>query len=446
MNVNCVFPELVTGRDDGLPIGPWRIEAGTTKRGGASCDLTNRVLQVPLGDGEAARLVRAHELMHVRVSPHRPFSEFCDVSARALECAEEFRVNTLLARSGFATVLLRDGTEKAGGRSVGEANDWPEAVRFLLAVLDTGAERDYLAGVRISQPTWMPALRTVRKRVLKFATTLSVSDLSDTSLDEHDVPGGYANVTVTLARIVDRAASSQVPSDADALRVFRRSLEPGARRAPSGVFATLTFDTRGLTIAKVPSAQWRRHQPCVSGVTMRYPSRLLTDDMQRAFGAKRRCNGGLVIVDQSGSMDIDPSELAALVARAPGALVVGYSHQPGNATSKPNAWILAQLGTIARQFPSGNVGNGVDGPVLRWAISRARPNEPIVWVTDGQVTDSNDHPSEVLTAECAALVTRHRIRLVRTFADASTALARHTPYVHSEFGRVGRKLLENRAH
>jgi len=167
--------------------------------------------------------------------------------------------------------------------------------------------------------------------------------------------------------------------------------------------------------------------------------------MQRAFGATRRFDGGVVIVDQSGSMDIDPSELATLVSRAPRALVVGYSHQPGDATSKPNAWILAQHGTIARRFPSGNVGNGVDGPVLRWAISRARPNEPIVWVTDGQVTDSNDHPSDVLTAECAALVARHRIRLVRTFADAAPALARHRPSVHSDFGRVGRKLLENRA-
>lgn len=440
-----VFPELVTGREDRLPTGPWRIEAGTTRRGGASCDLRNRVLQVPLGEEAMARLVRAHELMHVRVSPHQPTNEFGDVCARALECAEEFRVNTLLARSGFATSLLRDGTEKAGGRGVGEANDWPEAVRFLLAVLGTGAERDYLAGVRISQPTWLPALRAVRKRVLKFVLTTTVADLSDTSLNERDVPTGYANVTVVLARMVDRAASAQIPSDADALRTFRRSLEPGARRAPSGAFATLVFDAGGLSIARKSPAQWRREQPSVSGVVMRYPSRLLTDDMRRAFSSKRRCQGGLVVVDQSGSMDIDPNELAALVARAPGALVVGYSHQPGDVSAKPNAWILAQRGTLARRFPSGNVGNGVDGPVLRWAIARARSNEPIVWVTDGQVTDSNDHPSDALTAECAALVTRHRIRLVRTFSDAATALARHRPLVHSDFGRVGRKMLENRA-
>ena len=445
MSAGSVYPELVTGREDGMPAGPWRIEAGSSLRGGASCDLSNRVLQVPLGGGEVARLIRAHELMHVRVSPHRPVRDFGDVSARALECAEEFRVNTLLSRAGFATTILRDGSEKAGGRSVAEANDWPEAVRFLLAVLDTGAEHEYLAGVRISQPSWMPALRAVRKRVLRFAVTTSTIDLANTSLSESGVPGGYANFTVTLARIVDRAAGSQVPGGPDELRVFRRSLEPGARRAPSGVFAKLVFDVEGITVDNKSRAHWRRSQPSVSGVVMRYPSRLLTDDMQRAFGAKKRCDGGLVIIDQSGSMDIDPGELAALVARAPGSLVVGYSHQPGDATSKPNAWILAQRGTLAHHFPSGNVGNGVDGPVLRWAIARARPNEPIVWVTDGQVTDSNDHPSDVLTAECAALVTRHRIRMVRNFAGAAPALARHRPFVHSEFGRVGRKLLENKA-
>ena len=33
-----------------------------------------------------------------------------------------------------------------------------------------------------------------------------------------------------------------------------------------------------------------------------------------------------------------------------------------------------------------------------------RVDEPLVWVTDGQVTDSHDHPDESLTADCAELV------------------------------------------
>jgi hypothetical protein len=435
-----VFPELVTGREDGFAAGPWRVENGSTFRGGASCDLTRRVLEVPLGADATSRVVRAHELMHVRVSPHRAFIEHRDVSARALECAEEFRVNVLLVRLGFGATLLRDGTEKSGGRRTAEAADWPETVRFLVAVLGTGAERDYLSGIRAAQPTWMAALRAVSKRARKLVETMSVDEIGDTSLDDQEVPRGFANVTVALARILDRAAGSRIPGDPESLRLFRRSLEAGARRAPSGVFAPVVFDERGPGIRIGPHASWRRDRPSTSGVTMRFPGRLLTDDQQRAFSTKRRSRGGVVVIDQSGSMDIDPVQLAALMMRSPGALVVGYSHRPGDVMATPNAWILVKNGVLARQYPSGNVGNGVDGPVLAWAVAQARPGEPVVWVTDGQVTDSNDHPSEALSLECATLVRRHRIRLVRELRGAAGALACYRPPVHSDFGRVGREL------
>jgi hypothetical protein len=65
-------------------------------------------------------------------------------------------------------------------------------------------------------------------------------------------------------------------------------------------------------------------------------------------------------------------------------------------------------GRTASLLPGGNVGNGVDGPVLRWAHRTRRSGERIVWVTDGQVTDSNDHPNPRLSRECAELVRRHQ--------------------------------------
>lgn len=429
----------MTGRQDGFASGSWRIESGSTYRGGASCDLTRRVLEVPLGGDPTARVVRAHELMHVRVSPHRSFDGHRDVSLRALECAEEYRINTLLARMDFATVLLRDGTEKSGGRRIAEAADWPEAVRFVLAVLGTGAEREYLAGIRALRPTWMSALRAVATRSKKLVGSLSVNDLSDTMINEEGIPRGFANVTVVLARMLDRAACSQVPSDPDSLRLFRRSLESGARRAPSGVFAPLVFasDEPGRPTDSAP--HWRRDRPSTSGVVMRFPNRLLTDELQRAFVTKRRRRGGVVVIDQSGSMDIDSSQLTALLNRSPGALVIGYSHRPGDVTATPNVWVLVRNGVLARRYPVGNVGNGVDGPVLEWAVARSR-GEPVVWVTDGQVTDSNDHPSDELSTQCASLVRRYRIRMVRDLASAAGALACYRPPVHSDFGRVGRKL------
>ena len=181
---------------------------------------------------------------------------------------------------------------------------------------------------------------------------------------------------------------------------------------------------------------------------MRYPSRLLTDERKRAFATRSTFHGGIVIIDQSGSMDIDEASLTTLLRRAPDALVVGYSHRPGDAGATPNAWILADRGAVARTIPSGNIGNGVDGVMLEWALRRRHGTEAVVWVTDGQVTDSHDHPDERLTTHCAHLVRRHRIRLVKELDGAAKALStgRTTDRsTWSQFGRLGRKLLELQA-
>ena len=428
------FPELVSAREDRSLEGPWEVREGSTSRGGASCDLTNRILEVPLGPGDLDRMVRAHELMHVRVSPSGArYRAVHDVSARALECAEELRVNTLLARLGFATESLKDGTEGAGGARIAAENDWAETLRFLLAVIDTGAERDYLAG-----------LRAVKKRVLRVLEDVTTYDLGDTSDDGDGVPRGYAT-TVAVARIVDAATMAMVPVGPEALRQFRRSLEPGGRRAPSGRFAELSFEMPAGFEHRARMRAHARRQPSVSGTVMRYPGRLLTDDARRAFASKHPRAGGVVVVDQSGSMDIDVEDLERLLVRAPNAIVVGYSHRPGDRGGAVNAWVLATRGAVTFSPRAGNIGNGVDGPTLRWALDQRVGREPVVWVTDGQVTDSNDHPCEALSEECARLVRRHGIIMVRALDQASAALACHRPFVSSEFGRVGRKLDEIRA-
>jgi hypothetical protein len=144
-------------------------------------------------------------------------------------------------------------------------------------------------------------------------------------------------------------------------------------------------------------------------------------------------------------MDVAPEALRALVRDAPHALVIGYSHRPGDRGSTPNAWVLCDRGEVATRSPSGNVGNGVDGPVLQWAGSQRRAGECFVWVTDGQVTDSHDYPDSRLTEECAQLVIRYRIRLVRDLSDAAHVLRSNRPTSASRlasFGRVGQGLRE----
>jgi hypothetical protein len=446
----AVHPELVTGRDDGFVVAPWTVKPGSTRRGEASCNLTERILEVPLGTDATSRVVRAHELMHARVSPHRfeHFGALDEVSPRALECAEELRINTLIARLGFDVALLRDGSEKSGARRIAESDDWSEAVCFLMAVLGTGGEKDYLAGIRSMNPTWMPGLRAVRKRAITLMDAHSSVALGATRMNEQRLPSGYANATVVLARLLTQSMAARPPSTPDELRAFRRSLEPGGRRPPTGRFAALIFDDALVMSPRPRGAGIRRARASTSGASMRYPSRLLTDEYKRAFATRSTFHGGIVVIDQSGSMDIDVVSLATLLRRAPDALVVGYSHRPGDTGLTPNAWILADRGSVARTMPSGNIGNGVDGEVLEWVLRRRHGTESIVWITDGQVTDSHDHPDHALSEHCADLVRRHRIRLVKELGEAASVLSSGRTAGRSQwsqFGRVGRKLLELQA-
>jgi hypothetical protein len=101
--------------------------------------------------------------------------------------------------------------------------------------------------------------------------------------------------------------------------------------------------------------------------------------------------------------------------------------------------VLADRGRAVSSTRSGNVGNGVDGPALRFALSRRRGPEPVVWLSDGQVTDSGDHADALLAAQCARLVLRHGIRMVDSVDGAVIALrARGRPIGRNRaLGRVG---------
>ena len=384
--------------------------------------------------------------MHARVSPHAHHLQraLVEVSSRALECAEELRVNHLLERLGFDVSLLSDGSEKLGARRLASEGSWSEAVCFMLAVLGTGAEREFFAGVRAGNKSWLPPLRAIRKRAVAILDQ-STAAIAQTMLNGDEVPAGYATTTLVIARMVTSALTARVPTTPEQLRAFRRSLEAGGRRPPTSVFAPIIVDDALQRITREQRSPTRRTRPATTGTALRYPGRLLTDDRRRAFSRRVAPHGGIVIVDQSGSMDIDPVSLHALVRAAPHSLVVGYSHRPGDRGLTPNCWVLCDRSTVAASYPSGNVGNGVDGPVLCWALGRRRAREVVVWVTDGQVTDSNDHPDDALTALCAALVRGHRIRLARDLDEARSVLRLNRALPRSrlpEFGRVGRKLLE----
>ncbi|HEV3213693.1 MAG TPA: hypothetical protein VGZ03_09900 [Acidimicrobiales bacterium] len=414
----------------------WRVEGGAARRGEAWTDLGGRVMRVPLGGGAHGRLVRAHELMHARVSPitAAAFERWDDLDARSVECAEEFRVNHLLDRLGFEVRELRDGSERLTGERLAAAGEWAELLRFAAAVAGTRGLTDLATGVRRVDPEWARACRALGRDLARVVRRVPTASLASTTPGDDGHPGGFVGHTRAIAELIE----ARVRRERDGPRGARPH---GARPAATGAFAPLLLDDTVCLERRVRGGVRPRRVPAPSGRRVVRAARLVTDPARRAFEQPARTGGGVVVVDQSGSMSITPEELTALVTRAPGALVVGYSHAPGS-SGVPNAWILAQGGRSATRIPSGNVGNGVDGPVLRFALSRRRPGEPLIWISDGQVTDSGDHADPDLAAACARLVVRYGIVMVPSVREAIDRLGARRTLRHGgvALGRVAAAL------
>jgi len=406
-------PELLVSRRDCPGARRWHVEAGAPVRGEAWTDLASGAMRVPFEGGAHGRLVRAHELMHARVSPWSPtcFMSFSPLEARTVECAEEFRVNQLLSRVGFDLAELRDGSERLTGERLCTAGEHAELVRFAAALAGTPALSDLLRGVRRVDPVIAAVCRALERDLLRVVRRVPTSSLAATTAME-EIPTGFAVHT--------RAIAERIDAHLRAGRTAGRGRRRG-RPAATGAFAPLVLDRAVVLDRHIAGARSPRRVPAAAGPRLVRPSRLVLDPQRRAFDRVGRGRGGVVVVDQSGSMSLPGEDLHELLSFAPGAYVLGYSHAPGS-TGVPNAWVLADRGRAASTVRAGNVGNGVDGPALRHALARRRPGEPVVWVCDGQVTDSGDHADAGLAGDCARLVLRHHIQMVATVREGLAVL------------------------
>jgi hypothetical protein len=145
---------------------------------------------------------------------------------------------------------------------------------------------------------------------------------------------------------------------------------------------------------------------------------MFTDPHKRVFGTPRKQPGAIVLIDQSGSMSLSMKDIEQMVDAAPGALVIGYSHRRNGI---PNIWIHAEKGKRTKELHQGNTGNGCDGTALAYAISRRKSGEPLIWVTDGGVTDQDDDFTDDLVAECVNLVSRYGVHMAY---DTDEAIAK----------------------
>jgi len=450
------MPEWLT-RGDNAPQS-WNVTEGQPVRGDAWTNITECEMRVPFGNDEISRLVRAHEMTHAKVSPKVIDSRVATLYGTSMDMAipaEELRVNMLAQMAGFDMNELRDGSEVQSGEITGKNNDWNGAVKHLLACANTKAGNDFVRGVGKSNNEMMLALREVHKAIKKEwkrlvkqaggrspkramerigstsprnATVPTIIDskgrLSDTETEDVQYPQGYGyalEIAKFTQRFLRHEGDAETDADdlptADEIKGDAKGGDHGSWARPIVKRLPLPRTSDGIIGRKRVASQIGRNP--------RHLSRLLTDPEKRVFDRKVRGKGGIVLIDQSGSMGLSDSDLWGLLEAAPGAVIIGYSHRPGS-TGVPNIWVMAERGKVIDRdaLPSGNGGNGVDGPALDFAQKQRKSGEPFIWVCDGIVTDAFDHHKVNLCVEAQRKVFQYGIHTVPTVADAQVALKR----------------------
>lgn len=460
------LPEML-GRQDRKNKGRWQIDTCAPVRGEPMTDIIGGHMVVPVGNEDVDRTIRAHEMMHARVSPAEDFGKWLTrgiATQRGLTVVEEARVNFLIKQAGFDPKHLADGSETASGMRLAEAGDWAGCVYGVVGYAFCGGGKDFLTGVRRVNRAWGQTLKDITKRLEREFK--KAHNLASTEVDARTglAPVGFTHVE-RLAEWVDRLAAAQqnddkgssseqgnVDSDSSSTDdgKSRDGDGPASGNGPVEKTSDDTPDVSNInptedkpTSGPVPTwCELRiKHLPLtrhlrgglgkkrVASAIGRNPRRLqnaLTDPQKRVFDATKKGNGGVVLIDGSGSMSLEASEIIALTEEAPGCTVAVYSADA--AGEKDNLWILAKDGKMVDSIPRRNGGNGVDGEAIRWAVAQRKSvRTPVVWITDGAVHGLGNSGGwggydERLAMDCIKTVLGNRVYMAANVVSGTALL------------------------
>lgn len=474
-----VEPHALTRRD--RPTLKWSVEEVLAKRGMARTDIVGRKIYAPAGLSDLERVVRAHELMHARITPAESIEDWLKrglATFESLQAVEEVRVNYAISKAGFDLGYLTDGNEDADGEMAVINEDWRSAVIFAVATAGTAGGKRFLVGVRRQSKHWANALQKIQKHVWKQVEGADTGRIGRKyvakaplfSTEVHRsiglAPAGFA-WTEQWAEYLDRLSELPPPSKADKPVRKKRKGEESAEGSEDGelgdegddtsekegdsheisnkgegTFEDRMRDLSPLNYGNHGTGQWgkliwgktiltrinkgtlgRRRIAQQYGRNPRRIGRLYTDPQRRVFDHERRAKGGIVLIDGSGSMCLTHDDVIRILKVAPGATVAIYSDMDEGA-GRPNIHILAKDGKCVEEknMPEFGAGNGVDLPALEWAIEQRKNKEPIVWVTDGGVCVSNCGFNPTLAMQCIKTAKRNKVVCVDHVNEAVTTL------------------------
>lgn len=451
------LPEAL-GRGDVDKGGAWTVEACPPTRGLPVTSVEGRFMNVPMTGDALSTAIRIHEMVHAKVSPKdlSPFIARGFASEESLRSVEEMRVNYLATQLGYDMNVLSDGAEKEVGERLVAIGDWNSAVQFAVATIGTGGHKKFIAGVRRHNKMWGSVLADISRRAMREMKKVQRHRLSSTSLTPDGFIEGFG-YTENIASWIDRLCekqpddkndetdssdgSSDDTSDTDESKKDDKSKSDSDKEA---IDKALAESRKEKMVERSPIPSWFplrvEHLPMpevlsgslgkkrVASNSGKHPRRLhryLTDPQKRVFDKTVRGQGGIVVIDTSGSMRLSRDDVMSIVMASPGCTVLSYSvpswgiDDDGQAI-EPNAYVLASRGRMVDEMPEFGSANAVDLPVLKWAVNERRSSRtPIVWVCDGYVTGYGDVAHEALTLQAVEYCLAHGIAIV---PDANSAV------------------------
>ena len=448
------MPEMLSRKDIEPVSGEWTIENCEAVRGAPYTDNIDKKMVVPHADNENARIIRAHEMMHAKLSPAEDYIKWLErdiATDMAMKAVEEVRVNYFVAKAGFDVKLLTDGSEMPAGERLAKSGDWASAVYTTIGFSGTGGLNQFLTGVRRENKEWADVLRELSRKILKEMKQADKGNLlssTEQCTDTGLAPRGFYQVE-RLAQWVDsiakpakdesestdgddatdeevdetssrKAVSKKPPVSSEAIKKGKPTT-PSTGRIPA--WATMSIEKTPMP-RRTKGGIGKKRRASNMGTNPRRISRLLTDPERRVFDTTKKGTGGVVLIDGSGSMQLSTSDIMRITEASAGCTVAIYSTFSGR-TDGGRLFIVAEKGKMVDSVDNLNKGggNGCDGLAVRWAVKEAKKGAPIVWVCDGIVTDWRDDAHDTLTLECVNLVNKHGIRMAEDVEGAVKILA-----------------------
>lgn len=449
MSTNRPLPEAIDGRPWSVTITDPAITAGGVLYG--VTDLTGRKMILPPESHPAARFTRLHELAHAKWTPPNEspgkIAKRANATLTDVQVCEDLRVQTLLHLHDLIPTDIRQRSEQ-------EVLQIADTIAHSITnnrpgdALETLTWQTIAAGVATHKRT--PTYGTTGHRLTHYPALReeldAIRDHAKNQLTTDAERETFHQVCVTADRIAGAVVAQSWPKRCTRRLPFRPIITKSARLLRS-LLTEATEHLRKPDAPKIPNnnnpfpGQWGslverpplpltvNHRPTTqprktrkaqnTGSRLGSIRRWLTDG--RVFRRSRniRQKGGTVLIDTSGSMDLNPSHVAAILIATPAATVAIYSGEGTHGTVSIIAknGRMADARAIAKRIEDSGGGNIVDGPALRWLAKQPGPR---TWICDGLVTGCNDRQAlnlafEAGTIQRAANIARHPT--VRQYLD-----------------------------